>query len=101
MLLRCAQFLAVSGEFQITTRPNTDHDYWLSRFPIIRFRFQRASTLCETACSDEGFKRMAAEAREAAGAAQAGLQVVQLYRDYLAHFLINQAQGGGSAGAPA
>ena len=51
--------------------------------------------------SDEGFKRMAAEAREAAGAAQAGVQVVQLYRDYLANFLINQAQGGGSAGAPA
>lgn len=44
---------------------------------------------------------MAAEARESAGAAQAGVQVVQLYRDYLANFLINQAQGGGSAGAPA
>ncbi|MDP1647713.1 MAG: DNA methyltransferase [Rubrivivax sp.] len=48
--------------------------------------------------SDEGFKRMAAAAREAAGAAHAGVQVVQLYRDYLANFLINQRQEGDAAG---
>ena len=51
--------------------------------------------------SDEGFKRMAAEARAAAGAAHGGVQVVQLYRDYLANFLINQRQDGDAAGAPA
>lgn len=45
--------------------------------------------------SDESFKRMAAEVREAAGAAGAGradVQVVQLYRDYLVNFLINRHQ---------
>lgn len=42
--------------------------------------------------SDESFKRMAAEVRAAPGAA--GAQVVQLYRDYLVNFLINQRQHG-------
>lgn len=40
--------------------------------------------------SDESFKAMAAEVREAAGAAHPGLRVVQLYRDYLVNFMINQ-----------
>ncbi len=39
--------------------------------------------------ADESFKAMAAEVREAAGAANPGLQVVQLYRDYLVNFMIN------------
>ncbi|HOM13440.1 MAG TPA: DNA methyltransferase, partial [Rubrivivax sp.] len=42
--------------------------------------------------SDESFKRMAAEVRAAPGAA--GAQAVQLYRDYLVNFLINQRQQG-------
>ncbi|MBD3816927.1 MAG: DNA methylase [Halothiobacillus sp.] len=40
--------------------------------------------------SDESFKAMAAEVREVAGRANPDLQVVQLYRDYLANFMINQ-----------
>ena len=48
--------------------------------------------------SDEGFKRMAAQAREAAGAALAAVQYVQLYRDYLVNFLINQRHEGDAAG---
>lgn len=40
--------------------------------------------------ADESFKAMAAEVREVAGRANPGLQVVQLYRDYLANFMINQ-----------
>ena len=52
--------------------------------------------------SDESFKRMAAEVRAAARAAGAQLQVVQLYRDYLVNFLINQRQeGDGDAAAGA
>jgi hypothetical protein len=39
--------------------------------------------------SDESFKAMAAEVREAVGRSNPGLNVVQLYRDYLANFMIN------------
>lgn len=42
--------------------------------------------------SDESFKAMAAEVREAAGRANPNLQVVQLYRDYLVNFMINKRQ---------
>jgi len=42
--------------------------------------------------SDESFKAMAAEVREAAGLANLNLQVVQLYRDYLVNFMINTRQ---------
>ena len=48
--------------------------------------------------SDESFKRMAAEVRAAAGSAGAEpLQVLQLYRDYLANFLINRQHETGDA----
>ena len=47
--------------------------------------------------SDESFKRMAAEVRAVAGAHAAALQVLQLYRDYLANFLINRQQEAGDA----
>ena len=47
--------------------------------------------------SDESFKRMAAEVRAVAGANAAPLQVLQLYRDYLANFLINRQQEAGDA----
>jgi len=40
--------------------------------------------------SDESFKAMAAEVREVVGRANPDLQVVQLYRDYLVNFMINQ-----------
>lgn len=40
--------------------------------------------------SDESFKAMAAEVRETAGRVNPTLQVVQLYRDYLVNFMINQ-----------
>jgi adenine-specific DNA-methyltransferase len=51
--------------------------------------------------ADESFKTMAFDVREAVGKASPGLQVVQLYRDYLLNFLINQNQdrAGGSADA--
>jgi adenine-specific DNA-methyltransferase len=51
--------------------------------------------------ADESFKTMALDVREAVGKASPGLQVVQLYRDYLLNFLINQNQdrAGGSADA--
>jgi len=42
--------------------------------------------------SDESFKAMAFEVREAAGQANPDLQVVQLYRDYLVNFMINKRQ---------
>lgn len=42
--------------------------------------------------SDESFKAMAAEVRELAGRSNPGLQVVQLYRDYLVNFMINKRQ---------
>lgn len=44
--------------------------------------------------SDESFKRMAVEVRGVPSVAGAPLQVVQLYRDYLVNFLINQRQEG-------
>jgi adenine-specific DNA-methyltransferase len=48
--------------------------------------------------SDESFKAMAAEVREAAGRSNPGLNVVQLYRDYLANFMINTRQSSGPSG---
>ncbi|HMN21096.1 MAG TPA: site-specific DNA-methyltransferase [Ottowia sp.] len=42
--------------------------------------------------SDESFKTMAQDVREVAGKANPGLAVVQLYRDYLLNFMINQNQ---------
>lgn len=42
--------------------------------------------------ADESFKAMASEVRETLGPANPGLQVVQLYRDYLVNFMINKAQ---------
>ncbi len=42
--------------------------------------------------ADESFKNMASEVREVAEKASPGLQVVQLYRDYLLNFMINQTQ---------
>jgi adenine-specific DNA-methyltransferase len=42
--------------------------------------------------SDESFKAMAAEVREAVGRSNPGLNVVQLYRDYLVNFMINKRQ---------
>ena len=48
--------------------------------------------------SDESFKRMAVDVRAAAGGAgSAPLQVLQLYRDYLANFLINRQHHTGDA----
>jgi len=49
--------------------------------------------------SDESFKAMAAEAREVSGRANPDLQVVQLYRDYLVNFMINQWQHSGQDAA--
>ena len=53
--------------------------------------------------ADESFKTMAQEVQEAAGKANPGLQVVQLYRDYLLNFMINQNQdqARASTAAPA
>jgi adenine-specific DNA-methyltransferase len=51
--------------------------------------------------ADESFKTMAQEVREAAGKANPGLQVVQLYRDYLANFMINKNQDRAAARAGA
>lgn len=42
--------------------------------------------------ADESFKTMAREVREAAAQKYPGMQVVQLYRDYLLNFLINRQQ---------
>jgi adenine-specific DNA-methyltransferase len=42
--------------------------------------------------SDESFKAMTTEVREAVGRANPDLQVVQLYRDYLVNFMINKRQ---------
>jgi adenine-specific DNA-methyltransferase len=42
--------------------------------------------------ANESFKSMAQEVREVAEKANPGLQVVQLYRDYLLNFMINQSQ---------
>jgi adenine-specific DNA-methyltransferase len=48
--------------------------------------------------SDESFKAMAAEVREAVGRSNPGLNVVQLYRDYLVNFMINTRQSSGQSG---
>ena len=42
--------------------------------------------------SDESFKAMATEVQETVGRSNPGLHVVQLYRDYLANFMINKRQ---------
>lgn len=42
--------------------------------------------------ADESFKSMAQDVRDVAGKANPGLQVLQLYRDYLLNFMINQSQ---------
>ncbi|HBP1729214.1 site-specific DNA-methyltransferase [Pseudomonas aeruginosa] len=42
--------------------------------------------------ADESFKTMAQDVREVADKANPGLQVVQLYRDYLLNFMINKNQ---------
>ncbi len=41
---------------------------------------------------------MAGEVEDALGTQNPGLQVVQLYRDYLENFLINRESGGAQAG---
>jgi adenine-specific DNA-methyltransferase len=51
--------------------------------------------------ADESFKTMAQEVREQAGKANPGLHVVQLYRDYLANFMINKNQDRAAARAGA
>ena len=50
--------------------------------------------------ADESFKTMAQDVREVASKANPGLQVVQLYRDYLLNFMINKNQdrAAGQAG---
>jgi adenine-specific DNA-methyltransferase len=40
--------------------------------------------------ADDAFKTMTQEIREVAGKANSGLQIVQLYRDYLLNFMINK-----------
>ena len=45
--------------------------------------------------ADESFKTMAQDMRAVAGKANPGLQVVQLYRDYLLNFMINQDRRAG------
>ncbi|MNO79299.1 hypothetical protein D3C76_704630 [compost metagenome] len=47
--------------------------------------------------ADESFKTMAQDVREVAGKANPGLQVVQLYRDYLLNFMINKNQDRAAA----
>ena len=42
--------------------------------------------------ADESYKTMAQDVREVVGKASLGLQVVQLYRDYLLNFMINKNQ---------
>ena len=49
--------------------------------------------------ADESFKSMAQDVREVADKENPGLQVVQLYRDYLLNFMINQSQDRASAQA--
>jgi len=51
--------------------------------------------------ADESFKTMAQEVQDAAGKANPGLQVVQLYRDYLLNFMINQNQDQARTGTGA
>ncbi|MES3000650.1 MAG: DNA methyltransferase [Pseudomonadota bacterium] len=49
--------------------------------------------------ADESFKSMAQDVREVADKTNPGLQVVQLYRDYLLNFMINQNQNRASGQA--
>ena len=49
--------------------------------------------------ADESFKSMAQDVREVAEKANPGMQVVQLYRDYLLNFMINQSQDRATAQA--
>jgi adenine-specific DNA-methyltransferase len=49
--------------------------------------------------ADESFKSMAQDVQEVAEKANPGLQVVQLYRDYLLNFMINQKQDRATAQA--
>jgi adenine-specific DNA-methyltransferase len=49
--------------------------------------------------ADESFKSMAQDVREVAGKTNPDLQIVQLYRDYLANFMINRHQDAADAGA--
>ena len=42
--------------------------------------------------ADESFKSMAAELQETIGISNPGMQVTQLYRDYLVNFMINKQQ---------
>jgi adenine-specific DNA-methyltransferase len=48
--------------------------------------------------ADESFKAMAAAVIDTLGVGHPGLQIVQLYRDYLVNFMINQRQD--AQGAP-
>jgi len=50
--------------------------------------------------ADESFKAMAAEVVETLGGANPGLQVVQLYRDYLVNFMINKRQDSAAVAVP-
>jgi adenine-specific DNA-methyltransferase len=50
--------------------------------------------------ADESFKAMAAEVLETLRQENPGLQVVQLYRDYLTNFMINKRQGSTTEAAP-
>ena len=49
--------------------------------------------------ADESFKAMAAEVLDTLRQENPGLQVVQLYRDYLTNFMINKRQGGTTVAA--
>ena len=46
--------------------------------------------------ADESFKAMSSEVVETLGAANSGIRVVQLYRDYLVNFMINKRLDAGS-----
>lgn len=50
--------------------------------------------------ADESFKAMATEVVDALGKENPGLQVVQLYRDYLVNFMINKRQDSATVAAP-
>jgi len=50
--------------------------------------------------ADESFKAMAAEMVETLGGVNPGLQVVQLYRDYLVNFMINKRQDSATVATP-
>jgi len=46
----------------------------------------------------DAFKELAGEVEDALGPRNPGLQVIQLYRDYLENFLINRESGGAQSG---